>query len=68
MYNNSDRSVIFFRVIRFPPPINWPQRYNWNIVESGAKHHKQNHKPITLFTLFIYLLATETHYLLEGIP
>jgi hypothetical protein len=20
---------------------NWPQRYNWNIVESGVKHHNQ---------------------------
>ena len=24
----------FFRVLQFPP------RYNWNIVESGIKHHK----------------------------
>ena len=29
----------FVRVSRFPPPIKWPQRYNWNIVESGVKHH-----------------------------
>jgi hypothetical protein len=32
----------FFRVLRFPPPINWPPRYNWNIVESGVKHHQTN--------------------------
>jgi hypothetical protein len=32
----------------FPPPINWPPRYNWNIVESGIKHHKP--KPNHLFT------------------
>ena len=29
----------FLRVLRFPPPIK-PPRYNWNIVESGIKHHK----------------------------
>ena len=29
----------FLWVLRFPPPINWPQQYNWNIVESGIKHH-----------------------------
>ena len=27
----------FLRKLRFPP------RYNWNIVESGIKHHKPNH-------------------------
>ena len=26
----------FLRVLRIPPPI---KRYNWNIVESGVKHH-----------------------------
>jgi hypothetical protein len=32
------------RVLRFPP------RYNWNIVESGIKHHKPNQtKPINLW-------------------
>ena len=29
----------FLRVLWFPPPINWRSRYNWNIVESGVKHH-----------------------------
>ena len=28
----------FLTVLRFPP------RYNWNIVESGVKHHKNNKK------------------------
>jgi hypothetical protein len=28
----------FLRVLRFPPPIKWPPRYNWNIVESVVKH------------------------------
>ena len=32
----------FLPVLRFPPPINWPTRYNWNIVESGIKHNKPN--------------------------
>jgi hypothetical protein len=27
----------FLHVLRLPPP-----RYNWNIVESGVKHHKTN--------------------------
>jgi hypothetical protein len=31
----------FPRTLRFPPPIKkWPPRYNWNIVESSAKHHQ----------------------------
>jgi len=31
----------FLQVRRFPPTIkSWSPRYNWNIVESGAKHHK----------------------------
>jgi hypothetical protein len=30
----------FPQVLRFPPPIKLTPRYNWNIVESGVKHHK----------------------------
>ena len=33
----------FLWVLRFPPPKNWPPRYNWNIVESGVKYHKPTH-------------------------
>jgi hypothetical protein len=29
----------FLQVLRFPPSINLPLRYNRNIVESGVKHH-----------------------------
>jgi hypothetical protein len=32
---------------------NWLSRYNWNIVESGIKHHKPNNQPNTC----TYLLA-----------
>ena len=28
--------------IWFPPPIKLTARYNWNIVESGIKHHNPN--------------------------
>jgi len=35
-------------VVRFPPPINWPPRYNKNIVESGVKHYK-------LISLVLYI-------------
>ena len=31
----------FLWELQFPPP-NWPPWYNWNIVESGIKHHKSN--------------------------
>jgi hypothetical protein len=40
------------RVLRFPPPL-----YNWNIVESGIKHHKPT-KP----TLFLSVLRSISHY------
>jgi hypothetical protein len=33
----------FLLVLRFPPPIKLTTTiYNWNIVESGVKHHKPN--------------------------
>jgi hypothetical protein len=30
--------------LQFPSPIKLTARYNWNIVESGGKHHK--HTPL----------------------
>jgi hypothetical protein len=35
----------------------WPLRYNWNIVESGVKHHKHSTKYIEL-----WLLTGMLHY------
>jgi hypothetical protein len=37
-----DRSVVFSEYSSFLNQQNWPPRYNWNIVESGAKHHNPN--------------------------
>ena len=39
------RSVVYPRVLRFPPSIKTDTQYNWNIVESGVKHHNTN--PLT---------------------
>ena len=54
----------FSRVLRFPPLIK-PPRYNWNIVESGVKHHKPKpyHIIIVFFCLFSFFLFKEC-----GIP
>jgi hypothetical protein len=32
----------FLRVLLFPPPINLPPRYIWNIVESGINMSKKS--------------------------
>jgi hypothetical protein len=40
-----DRSVVFSGFLH---QLNWPPRYNWNIVESGIKHHKPN-QPIIMY-------------------
>ena len=39
----------FLRVHWLPSPINWPPRYNWNIVESGFEYHI----PFNLFSSYI---------------
>ena len=38
-----DRAVVFSVYSGFLHQWNWMPRYNWNIVESGIKHHKPNH-------------------------
>jgi hypothetical protein len=51
-------------VLRFPPPINWPPRYNWKIVEIGIIHHHTNNKhviPLNFPTFFIYSLSLSGH-------
>jgi hypothetical protein len=35
-----ERSVVFSGYSGFLHQKNWPQRYSWNIVESGVKHHQ----------------------------
>jgi hypothetical protein len=37
----------------------WPPRYNWNIDESGAKHHDPNLSPFIM--LIVYILSQ--HYI-----
>jgi hypothetical protein len=37
-----DRSVFFSGSSDFLHQQNWPPRYDWNIVESGVKHHNPN--------------------------
>ena len=32
----------FNKIFMIFKPENWPPRYNWNIVESGVKHHNTN--------------------------
>jgi hypothetical protein len=37
------RSAVFSGYSGFLYQLNWPPRYNWNIVKSGVKHHNHNH-------------------------
>ena len=48
----------FPRVLLFPPPINLPPRYIWNIVESGIKHHKPTYLPGVHF-MFLDLIMLQ---------
>ena len=40
-----DRTMDFSKCSDFLLQYNWPPRYNWNIVDSGIKHHNPNYKP-----------------------
>ena len=46
-------------VLRFPAIIKkWPPRYNWNIFESGIKHHKPNQTiPSSLRKYFVHRIV-----------
>ena len=60
----------FLQVLRFPPPINWPPWYNWNIIKTGVKHH--NTSTINLLILglvwfrFWFLVFTTIFQLYSG--
>ena len=42
--------------------LNWPPRYNWNIVESGIKHHKPTNR--LFFILFVFLYFSYCYFFL----
>jgi len=56
----------FSRYSGFLHQWNWPPWYNWNIAESGARHHNPNHNPsksIIFLNKYKYLLPrTSEHY------
>ena len=54
------RLVVFSSVLWFPPPKNWLPGYNWNILESGVKHHNPNSYPTNTVTQSWFLFY---HYL-----
>ena len=39
LVSNENILVVFYGYSGFPYQLNWPPWYNWNIVESGVKHH-----------------------------
>jgi hypothetical protein len=40
----------------------WPPRYNWNIVDSGVKHHKPNLYDVHIATyIFLYCLVDQLY-------
>jgi hypothetical protein len=43
--------------------LNWPPRYNWNTVESDAKHHNPNFNNISVISWQSFLLMEKT-----GVP
>ena len=52
LVSNFGRSVVFSGYSSFPRQYNWPPPYNWNIVESGVKHHNPNPELCHIFVLF----------------
>ena len=49
-----DISVVFSGYSGFLHQKNWPSRYNWNIVESGVKHHKTNQPWLICYAVLLY--------------
>ena len=47
--------------LRFPPPINWPPRYNWNIVESGIKYHIPHNQTNNILYILRFHLSFFTY-------
>ena len=57
-----DRSVVFCVYSGFIHQYNWLLQYNWNIVESGVKHHSPNHNPsIVLLICFYFIFNCYQH-------
>ena len=50
-----DRLVVFSGYSSFAHQKNWPPQYNWNIVESGIKHHNPNPNRRRFIKKFIYI-------------
>jgi len=51
--------VIMF--VSFLHQWNWPPRYNWNIVESGVKHHKTNKSLSRCYQTCVWPTSFATH-------
>jgi hypothetical protein len=59
----------FLWVLQFPLPKNWPPWYNWNIVESGVKHHKPTNQTYIMFVnsikiSYIFITTHITSYII----
>jgi hypothetical protein len=62
------KSVIFSGYSGFLLQYNWPPRYNWNIVESGVKHHNHNIFAYIDLKLFSFLRFWLWPHLLKFVP
>ena len=55
-----DRSVDFSGSSNFHHTWKWPPRYNWNIVESGVKHHQTNNNVHYNGIVLLWKMFTDT--------
>ena len=55
-----DRSVDFSGSSNFLHPWKWPPRYNWNIVESGVKHHQTNNNEHCSVIMLLLKMSADT--------